>query len=213
MYSNNDYITPSMMAFSAELYVPELCYDYTLDIDGHVLDSINNEIQTPFGGFGQDLTTVLYLKSLEGDIPLSNMSANYRIFDTTHLVYKDCSTEISETGEYDYSDACSYTYAPSNAGFSMYIGSGKTTSSGGIINALENRYIKCDSEFKWLRVNTRIEFSGDNSVNYKAGEILLRIIFAPNYRCAPANEGLYLRSVVSGKPEGDSVEQEGRRIY
>ena len=75
-YSDLDYITTSMIAFSAEIYVPKLCYDYTLDIDGYVLDSVNNIIKTPFGGFGKPLTTVLYLKNLEGDIPLSNVDVN-----------------------------------------------------------------------------------------------------------------------------------------
>ena len=191
MYSNNDYITPSMMAFSAELYVPELCYDYTLDIDGHVLDSINNEIKTPFGGFGQDLTTVIYLKSLEGDIPLSDISVNYRILDPAHLTYKDCTTEISETGEYDYSDACSYTYSASDTGFSMYAGTGKTTSSGGVITALENRYIKFDSEFKKSVVDTSFEFSVDYTVNYGSGAVPLRKTFTANDLCEPINEGFF----------------------
>jgi len=189
MYSNNDYITPSMMAFSAELYVPELCYDYTLDIDGHVLDSINNEIKTPFGGFGKDLTTVIYLKSLEGDIPLSNISANYRILDTSHLTYIDCSTEISETGEYDYSDACPYTYNATDSGFSMYAGKWKTTTSGGVIDALENRYIKFESEFERSSVDTSFEFAVDYTVNYGSGAVPLRKIFTAADLCEPVNEG------------------------
>lgn len=193
MFSDNDYITPSMMAFSAELYVPELCYDYTLDIDGHVLTSENNEIKTPFGGFGQDLTTVIYLKSLEGDIPLSDININYSILDTSQLQYdyQNCSTEISETGEYDYSDACLYTHSASNSGFSMYIGTGKTNSSGGIINALENRYIKFDTEFQASTVSTAFTFSVDYTVDYGSGAVPLRKEFSVADLCEPINSGFF----------------------
>jgi len=191
MYTNNDYITPSMMAFSAELFVPNLCYDYTLDIDGHVLTSSNNKIKTPFGNFGQDLTTAIYLKSEEGDIPLNNMRANYRIVNPSQLHYKDCSTEISETGLYDYSIACPYTYNATNSGFSMYIGTGKTTSSGGVINALENRYIKFDSEFQRAKIDTSFEFSVDYEVDYGSGPVPLRKIFTNADLCPPINTGFF----------------------
>ena len=192
-YSNNDYVTPSMIAFSAELYVPELCYDYTLDIDGYVLDSVNNEVQTPFGNFGQDLTTVFYVKSLDGDIPLSNVSAVYSINDITHLQYDfaNCTTSISETGEYDYSDACAFTYDTTNAGFSMYIGDGKTTTSGGVINALENRYIKFNTEFQKADVSTTFDFSVDYTVDYGSGAVPLRKTFTAADLCEPINGGFF----------------------
>ncbi len=189
MYSNNDYITPSMMAFSAELYVPELCYDYTLDIDGYVVSSENNEIKTPFGGFGKPLTTSLYLKSLEGDIDLSNVNATYFIRDTSQLTYNDCTTEISETGEFDYTDACLYTHDANLTGFGMYIGTGKTASHGGIISAFEDRYIKFESDFQTSSVNTGFEFSVDYTVDYGSGAVPLTKIFTPADLCQPTSAG------------------------
>lgn len=189
MYSNNDYITPSMMAFSAELYVPELCYDYALDIDGYVLPSVNNEITTHFGGFGQPLTTALYLKSLEGDLDLSNVNVNYHIRDTSQLTYNDCTTEISETGEFDYSDACLYTHDATLAGFGMYIGRNKTAVNGGIISAFEDRYIKFESDFHTSSVNTGFEFSVDYTVDYGSGAVPLHKIFTPADLCPPTSQG------------------------
>ncbi len=191
MSKDSDYITPSMMAFSAELYVPNLCYDYTLDIDGHVLDSKNNEIKTPFGGFGKDLTTVIYLRSDEGDILLNDMTANYSIADSTQLSYHDCTTEISETGEYDYSNACLFTHNASNSGFGMYVGTGKTSSKGGVIDALESRYIKFDSEFHTSKVDTSFDFSLDYSVNYGSGPVPLKKTFTANDLCPPINTGYF----------------------
>ena len=196
-FSDNDYITPSMIAFSAELYIPELCYDYTLDIDGHVISSENNEIKTPFGDFGEPLTTVLYLKSLEGDIDLSNVDINYSIIDPTQLAYIDCTTEISEVGVFNYSDACAYT-TPSTLvgpgthlykGFGMHIGKGKTTSQGGTISAFEDRYIKFDSKFKTTVVNTAFEFSVDFTVDYGSGAVPIHKIFTPEDMCVPTGSG------------------------
>jgi len=196
-FSDNDYITPSMIAFSAELYIPELCYDYTLDIDGHVLSSENNEIKTPFGDFGEPLTTVLYLKSLEGDIDLSNVDINYSIIDPTQLAYIDCTTEISEVGVFNYSDACAYT-TPNTLvgpgthlyqGFGMHIGTGKTTSQGGVISAFEDRYIKFDSEFKSTVVNTAFEFSVGFTVDYGSGAVPIHKIFTPEDMCEPTSSG------------------------
>ena len=86
-WSENDYITPSMLTFSTELYVPELCYDYTMDIDGYVLDSTNNKITTPFGGFGVPLTTHFFVQSLEGDISFSDINISYALPDTTQVSY------------------------------------------------------------------------------------------------------------------------------
>lgn len=196
-FSDNDYITPSMIAFSAELYIPELCYDYTLDIDGHVLDSVNNEIKTPFGDFGKPLTTVLYLKSLEGDIDLSNVDINYSIIDPTQVAYLDCTTEISEVGVFSYSDACAYTtpytlVGPGThlyKGFGMHIGRGKTTSQGGIISAFEDRYIRFNSELKSTIVSTAFEFSVGFTVDYGSGAVPIHKIFTPEDMCLPTGSG------------------------
>jgi ribosomal protein L31 len=190
--SDWDYITLSMIAFSAELYIPELCYDYTLDIDGHVIPSVNNEIQTPFGNFGKPLTTSLYLKSLEGDIDLTNVNVNYSIGNTNQVTYNVCpqsTTYISETGQYDYSPACEFTYNASNNGFGMFIGKNKTVTSGGTISAFEERYIKFESDLHTSNINTDFQFSVDYTVDYGSGAVPLHQIFTIDDLCVPTNQG------------------------
>lgn len=194
-YSNQDYITVSMMAFSAELYVPKLCYDYTLDVDGYVLPSTNNEIKTPFGNFGKPLTTALYLKSLEGDIPLTNVNINYHINNTTDVTYNQCDdgrgsiTYLSETGQYDYTPACDLTHDRSPSGFGMYIGTGATSLTGGTINAFEDRYIKFESDLHNADVNASFDFSVDYNVNYGSGNVPLHQIFTADDLCVPTSNG------------------------
>jgi len=184
-FSDNDYITSSMIAYSAELYVPELCYDYTLDIDGYVLTSEDNHISTPFGGFGYPLRTQIFLKSLEGDIDLKDFNVTYNIVDTSQLTYQDCSTEISEEGAYDYEDACPFTVDPTAAGFTMYIGSGKTSTTGGTISANESRYLSWQSDFQTSLVNTDFTFAADYTVNYGSGAVPLHKQFTSADLCPP----------------------------
>lgn len=185
-FSDNDYITTNMIAFSAELYIPELCYDYTLDIDGYVLTSEDNHISTPFGAFGYPLRTQIFLKSLEGDLDLQDVNVTYNIVDTSQLTYQDCSTEISEEGAYDYEDACSFTVNPTAAGFSMYIGTGKTPTSGGIISAEESRYLSWKSDFQTSLVNTDFTFAVDYTVNYGSGAVPLHKEFTSADLCPPS---------------------------
>lgn len=191
LYSNQDYITTSMMAFSAELYVPELCYDYTLDIGGYVLTSTDNRVDTPFGAFGLPLTTKVYIRSLEGDLNLNDVNVTYQINNTNQLqyTYNNCSTEISENGFYNYEDACPYTVAAGSSGFSMYIGDGKSSSRGGIIGALQERYIKFDSDFKTANVNTAFTFGINYTVDYGSGAVPLHKDFNASNLCPSSGGG------------------------
>jgi len=190
MYSDQDYITSSMMAFSAELYVPKLCYDYTLDIGGFVIPSNDNRIQTGFGSFGVPLTNTVYIRSLEGDLDLQDVNVSYNIQNTNQLqyTYNHCSTEISENSIYTYQDACPYTVHQNPSGFTMYIGTGKTPTSGGTIGALEERYIKFDSNFMTSSVDTNFDFSIDYTVNYGSGAVALHKDFNASDLC-PASGG------------------------
>ena len=191
MVSNDDYVIINMIAFSTELYVPELCYNYTLDIDGDVIHSQNNEIKTPFGGYGDDLTTVLYLQSLDGDIPLDNVEIQYSINDSTQVSYKfdPCDIWISEIGKYAYSDACPYIHSASSTGFNMYIGTGKNSSEGGTISANEDRYIKFYSSFGTSNINTSFNFSIEYTANFGSGDIPFYESFDESKRCKPVDSG------------------------
>jgi len=186
-FSDNDYITTSMIAYSAELYIPELCYDYTLDIDGYVLDSVDNHISTPFGAFGYPLRTQIFFRSLEGDIDLQDFNVTYNIIDTSQLTYQDCSTEISELGAYDYVSGCPYTVDVAPSGFTMYLGTGKTSTSGGTISANESRYLSWKSDFQTALVNTDFTFEADYTVNYGSGAVPLHKQFTSADLCPPDN--------------------------
>ena len=69
LYSNNDYITPSMIAFSAELYKPNVCYDYVVKRDEYTIPSQGLEINATFKK-GERLSITAAIKSLESDVDL-----------------------------------------------------------------------------------------------------------------------------------------------
>ncbi len=69
LYSNNDYITPSMIAFSAELYKPNVCYDYVVKRDDYTIPSEGLEINATLKK-GERLSITAAIKSLESDVDL-----------------------------------------------------------------------------------------------------------------------------------------------
>lgn len=179
-YSDNDYITPSMIAFSTELYKPKICYDYTLDIAGYVLKSENNEVQTPFGAQGQEpLTTLVSIQSQEGDFPLQDVNITYRIADTDQLRYITDSTVIAPNGIYSYIPAgttgLNQTYAQINSGFGMYIGKGASPvpGPGGVIGAFETRYFKFEDEMRQANIDTYFDMWVEYNVDYGSGPLNL----------------------------------------
>jgi len=178
-YSNNDYITPSMIAFSTELYQPKICYDYTVEIGGYTLQSENNQIKTPFPfNTTLPLTTRVTVRSDEGDFPLEDVNITYVISDTNQLHYINGSTAIAPNGIHTYMDADNLTYAEGASGFGMYINDpsaadacNNDASCGGDINSYERRYIKFQDELQTSSINTDFRLYLQYTVDYGSGPV------------------------------------------
>lgn len=188
--SSSDYIIPGMIAFSTELYQPNICYDYTLDIEGYVIPSIDNLVQTPYGSYGnKKLTTRVSIKSLEGDFALEDVNVTYRIGNTNHLQYITDSTAIAPNGIYSYIPAgttgLNQTYNQTNEGFGMYIGEGASPvpGPGGIIDSYETRYFKFIDDMKQSTIDTRFDLALKYTVDYGSGPLELTKIFDKNSTC------------------------------
>ncbi len=72
-YSNNDYITPGMIAFSAQLYQPEVCYDYVVKRNEFLIPSDGREYNTTVED-GDELSFTVAIRSMEGDMDLQKSS-------------------------------------------------------------------------------------------------------------------------------------------
>jgi len=194
--STQDYITPSMMAFSTALYQPNICYDYTVDIGGFIIPSEDNKIKTNLGGYNTPLTTKVSILSKEGDFALNDVNISYRVNDTQQIQYVTGSTGLAPNNRHSYEPAgpggLNQTYGENPAGFGMYIGTGAGTvpgGPGGIIDSYEARYLKFDTRMVQSSVDTSFKLWIEYTVDYGSGPLHLSKGFGAASIC-PA-EGVY----------------------
>ena len=188
--TSDDYITPSMLAFSTELYQPNICYDYTQDIDGYILESKGNVIRTTYGSYPKYITTRISIKSKEGDFALEDVNMTYKITDNTHIKYTYNSTAIAPNDLYAYIPAgtsgLDQTYAQTTKGFSMYIGAGASKQPdgpGGVIDAYETRYFKFDQTMHSSSIDTQFELWIEYNIDYGSGKLALSKNFGASSIC------------------------------
>jgi len=173
--NQTDWVTPSMIGFSAELYRPNLCYDYTMSIGGHVLRSENNRIKTTFGRYGGDtpLVTRVSITSKESDFLVKDANITYALEKTDEVQYKPGTTKIAPAGTYAYVDASGQTVDESKSGFTMYIGEGAGSDHGGTIDAFETRFFKFDDNMSEAIIDTSFDLILRFTVNYGSGDLTL----------------------------------------
>ena len=169
--SNNDYVTPSMMAFSTELYQPSLCYDYTLESEGYIIPSSNNVVDTNISQYTDKMTTRISLQSQEGDFDFHDVNLTYRIDDPSQLTYVRGTTEVTPVNSYAYRSATGETTQETNSGFLIYLGHGATGTHGGTIKPYEKRFIKFDNEFKADSIKTNFRLLVRYTVDYGSGPV------------------------------------------
>ena len=92
--TGGDVYYPSLLVFSTELYLPKLCYDYSIKQDGRYLDvdrslypiaHLDSKISS------SDLDITVYIKNMEADIAAEGIAirsdVNKTIFDHTGNIY------------------------------------------------------------------------------------------------------------------------------
>ena len=98
--TSGDRYTPSMFAFSTELYVPDICYDYSASLGtGRPYTSDSLHIDGPISS-DKNLTTKILIKSMEGDLDLTN----------TTLIVKDLNASKWSFSSAKYSPNDTFTY-------------------------------------------------------------------------------------------------------
>jgi len=162
-----DYITPSMMAFSTELYAPKLCYDYAIKI-GDFIDVESNERAFNVSKIDNDpLLMKIMIRSQESDFDLHNAKMFIKFNPNNSFKFKNAKHSLPNS--YEYIDV-----TPTNANIGeIPIGSNPTT-NGGILSANETIYTKFYYDFKTADFNGtfdiylkgEISFDGINYVQY-----------------------------------------------
>jgi len=186
-YSNSDYITPSMIAFSSELYVPNICYDYTFDIDGYVLDSAENDINTSLHLAAPDkpLRTHLLIKSLEGDFILNDAELTVSVADPRQLRFIPGSSAIATYNINEYEPSSDMEHNLNESGFSLYFGVDATPDKGGSLDSYQSHYILFDYETNssWPKLETAFKFDVNFTVDYGSGPVAIYKHLDANSRC------------------------------
>ena len=167
--SNKDYITPSMIAFSTELYAPKVCYDADVKVGKYIDIETKDRNFTASDMGNAPLQMKVMIKSQEADFDLLDTKLKLKFNPNDVFDYKQGLSETSLPNTYQYYSAVE---TDSNEG-EIAIGSNPTT-NGGIVGAKETTYSKLYYKFNKAQfdgkfdifVNAKVSFDGVNKVEY-----------------------------------------------
>ena len=167
--SNKDYITPSMVAFSTELYAPKICYDADIKL-GKYIDVESKDRNFTVSNLGDEpLQMKVMIKSQEADFDLLDTKLKLKFDPNDVFDYEKGLSKTSLPNTYQYYDAVE---TDANAG-EIAIGSNPTI-NGGVVGAKETTYSKLYYKFRKpnfkgkfdIFVNAKVSFDGLNKVEY-----------------------------------------------
>ncbi len=168
--SNKDYITPSMIAFSTELYAPKICYDADIKL-GKYLDIQTDDDRnfTAPNTFNKPLQMKVFIKSQEADFDLLDTKLNVSFTPSDVFSYIAGSSKTTKPNNYVYDNAID-----TDSNGTIAIGDNPST-DGGTIGAKEFTYsklyynfTKADFEGKFdINVDAKVSFDGIHKVEYK----------------------------------------------
>ena len=184
--SNQDYVTPTMMVFSTELYQPKICYEYTMDIDGSVIESENNDVNTSFQDVGFPLTTQIMIRSMEGDFDLNDAKMTI-ITEPNYLTYVTDSAQYQRNDTLDFDDV----YPPqinninaTDSKFTINFGDG-AGADGGILRAYETHFVKFSHDFNDSQdpFNTHMQMIATFTTDFGSGPVPVTQNLDVNDKC------------------------------
>lgn len=157
LYSNNDYITPSMLAFSAELYRPNLCYDFEATQGDYVtIPVMSDRSFTPLNT-GDSFNLKLFVRSQESDFPINSANLEVDFNRSGILQFNLSKTEVQPPHVNAYEPAILIDGTTKN----ISIGSNNSI-TGGIIGAFESIYAKISHD---MITGTSLPMKFDVTIN------------------------------------------------
>ncbi len=173
--SSRDYITPSMMAFSAELYAPELCYDYVTKLNEFVIPYKNHTAYRSYAKQGDELSVSVAIWDITGDIDPKYVSIGLPVKQRKGHI-----TPIMNPDKAYYTIPNGNTLLPTDyASMStpnrpvITIGNGRTADVGGIISHDQRYFAKYyfevqDTNTSMIEGDYNIEVNA--TFNYGSGD-------------------------------------------
>ncbi|NPA51156.1 MAG: hypothetical protein GXO02_05955, partial [Epsilonproteobacteria bacterium] len=176
IYSNEDYITASMMAFATDLYIPQLCYDYDVRLNNGIkILSSNREFEVP--NVGEPLLVKIFIRNQESDFNLEKTKMSLSFTPKKVLKYIKGASEVSYKGVNDYLPAIE---TDPKAG-EIAIGHDLSV-NGGTFGAFESFYAKMRYEFlkNYFKGKFDIQINGEVVINSDS-----KIPYALSTKAAP----------------------------
>jgi len=169
-YGEHDAFFPSMISLSTDLYIPAVCYDYSIKLGKYInIDSKDRNFTANNLG-NVPLQLKIMIRSEESDFDLLDSKLNLEFRPDNVFKYKQGFSKYSLPNTNIYLDAIETDV---NKG-EIAIGSNPTT-DGGIIGSNESIYAKLYYDFKKeafkdgifdINLNTKISFDGINKISY-----------------------------------------------
>ena len=201
--SDWDYITPSMIAFSTELYVPEFCYDYAYKQQGKYFTEKNDGTQNPriVGDVlrYEEIEVTLFLRNLvASDIEVKDLYFNITDINATQAPYilgttsmaqvpQIIPTPISDSGTTTQTNITDIRIGDmgSNDYFYIYYKLDPKKSSLDMpINATASYYLELDSgntiEYA-LKLGSHINICKNSNYDYQPVEGRFNLVHADYY--------------------------------
>ena len=167
--TDQDTYMPSMITFATELYVPEICYDYTVQQDGFDITDSSDENRS-FDAIGSgDIDINLAIKSEEGDFDFTNSKLNLALAPTDNIDFTEAL----------YAPNNVHTYIPailstdhSSTKPSIAIGE-LPGSNGGTVKAMQKYF----SKFRYTptkdQYSGKFEFELNTTIDFGSGPVPL----------------------------------------
>ena len=156
-----DAFFPSMFAFSAQLYVPKVCYDYDLKV-GEYYDISSTDRVFQASALGDEpLRTKIMLKSEEADFDLIDAKMRLKFTPDTVFSYIPNSSQTTYPNTYSYHNAID---TDANTG-EIAVGS-NPTGDGGTIAPYNFIYSKLYYKFNKPQFNGKFDIYVDAKVSF-----------------------------------------------
>lgn len=177
--SNNDYVTPSMISFSAELYMPTVCYDFTTKLGDYIKIPIKNHDINSSTFNNLPLNIKFLIRSQEGDFNFQDARAHITFTNQSallpHLDNND--TAMSPPDINSYFSLAEMPYLESNHTIGeIKLGSGvvgfPAATGGGILLPNATTYAQISHSTTALNaddINTHFTIHFDASIEYVPG--------------------------------------------
>ncbi len=142
--SNDDYVTPSMIAFATELYQPNVCYDFVAKLNEFVIPYKDRTSYRAYAKQGDELSFTVAIWDIKGDIDPKYVSIGLPV-----IQHKGYVTPIMNPDKAFYTIPNGNTLLPTDyADMStpnrpvITIGNGRTADEGGTITQGERYFTK-----------------------------------------------------------------------